>query len=80
MKYEFVVEPGADPDQIRLEYQGATQIRVRERGTREISTPVAELEDARPSAHQMSAGIRSEVAVASAPRTTVGEGGLVFGL
>ncbi|MEW6745574.1 MAG: hypothetical protein AB1486_22720 [Planctomycetota bacterium] len=71
LKYEFVVAPGADPGQIRLEYQGATQVAITEVGTLAITTPVAHFEDARPSAYQMNAGVRSEVGVSFAPRATV---------
>ncbi|MEW6743348.1 MAG: SBBP repeat-containing protein [Planctomycetota bacterium] len=79
LKYEFVVEPGADPARIRLEYQGATRVTVTEAGTLEIATPVARFEDARPCAYQMSAGVRSDVEVTFARRDAAGESAFGFG-
>ena len=63
LKYEFLAEPGADPGQVRLRYQGATSVRVLENGGLLVSTPIGTLEDAPPVAWQEVKGARVPVAV-----------------
>ncbi len=48
MKYEFIVRPGADPDQIRLAYRGATDVRLNAAGQMEVSTPIGGFRDDTP--------------------------------
>jgi hypothetical protein len=38
MKYEFVVQPGADPAQIKLAYRGASSIKLNPSGQLEVTT------------------------------------------
>jgi hypothetical protein len=64
LKYTFVVKPGADPNQIRLAYRGATDVRLTEGGELEVTTPVGGFRDARPYVYQEGDGERSEVAAA----------------
>jgi len=52
LKYEFIVQPGADPSHIRLAYRGATQVGVNGEGKLEVTTPVGALVDDRPAAFQ----------------------------
>lgn len=52
LKYEFVVKPGADPNQIRLAYHGATSIKVNEVGQLEVSTVGGIFQDDTPYAYQ----------------------------
>ena len=52
LKYDFIVKPGADPDQIRLRYRGATEIALTDGGGLLVATPVAVFEDEMPVAHQ----------------------------
>ncbi|MEW6744854.1 MAG: SBBP repeat-containing protein [Planctomycetota bacterium] len=66
LKYEFIVDPGADPSQIRLAYRGATQVAVSDGGALQIQTPVADLVDARPLGYQDIDGKRADVSVSYA--------------
>ncbi|MBN1667314.1 MAG: SBBP repeat-containing protein [Anaerolineales bacterium] len=63
LKYEFVVQPGVDPDQIRLAYRGAT-VNLDEAGRLEVSTPAGNFTDDLPVAYQYLNGERQPVAVA----------------
>lgn len=51
LKYTFLVEPGADPSQIRLAYRGA-EITLNGAGQLEVSTPAGGFEDGEPYAYQ----------------------------
>jgi len=75
LKYEFVVQPGADPAQIRLAYRGAA-VRLDEAGRLRVQTPVAGFYDDAPVAYQEVDGQRVPVAVAYdlADDTTSGAG------
>jgi hypothetical protein len=64
LKYTFVVKPGADPNQIKLAYRGASGVRLTQAGQLEVTTPVGEFHDDRPYAYQESEGQRTEVATA----------------
>lgn len=61
LKYSFVVKPGADPNQIRMGYRGAAEVKVNEQGELVVSTPCGEFKDAKPYAYQEFAGARFEV-------------------
>jgi len=61
LKHEFVVHPGADPAQIRLEYRGATTVTLDEAGQLQVSTPLASFGDEAPSAYQENADGRHRV-------------------
>jgi hypothetical protein len=61
LKYTFVVQPGADPNRIRLAYRGATQVRLNEAGQLEVSTPAGGFKDDRPLVYQEVDGHRQEV-------------------
>ncbi|HEY1269005.1 MAG TPA: SBBP repeat-containing protein [Candidatus Binatia bacterium] len=63
LKYEFVVKPGADPRQIRLAYNGASSVGIKD-GELEIATPLGTFRDDKPYAYQESAGRRVEVSMA----------------
>jgi|GEM_PF-2228268 len=63
LKYEFVVEPSANPDMIRLEYSGATDVTITEAGALIVTTPVGRLADDVPYAYQMIDGKRKEVSI-----------------
>jgi hypothetical protein len=62
LKYEFVVQPGADPARIRLAYRGAT-VGVNEVGQLAVSTPTGSFQDDAPIAYQEVDGQRVPVAV-----------------
>jgi hypothetical protein len=61
LKYTLLVKPGADPEQIRLAYRGATGVRVNEAGELEVSTLVGSLRDEKPYVYQEINGKRLEV-------------------
>jgi hypothetical protein len=62
LKYEFVVQPGADPARIRLAYRGAT-VGVNEAGQLAVSTPAGAFQDDAPIAYQEVDGQHVPVAV-----------------
>ena len=61
LKYEFVVQPGANPAQIQLAYRGATAVRLTADGQLEVVTPLNTFRDAAPVAYQVRAGQRVPV-------------------
>ena len=61
MKYEFIVQPGADPTQIQLAYEGATQVQLTDSGQLEVSTPLGGFTDDAPVAYQDIEGQRLPV-------------------
>ncbi|HMX28129.1 MAG TPA: SBBP repeat-containing protein, partial [Blastocatellia bacterium] len=61
MKYSFVVRPGADPNQIRLAYRGASGVTVNGEGELEVQTPAGGFNDARPVSFQEVDGKQIEV-------------------
>lgn len=52
LKYSFVVKPGADPQQIKLAWRGATGVKVNRAGQLEVTTPFGSVRDARPVSFQ----------------------------
>ena len=66
LKYEFVVRPGADPNQIRLTYRGATDVRLNPAGQLEVTTPQGNFTDDTPVAYQDIDGQRVPVSMAYA--------------
>ena len=61
LKYEFVVQPGADPAQIQLAYRGVSGVRLTADGQLEVTTPLNTLHDAVPLAYQVKGGQRVPV-------------------
>src|SRR6202162_1719000 len=61
LKYTFLVKPGADPDQVRLAYRGARDVRLNDAGQLEVETPAGVLQDDRPYAYQEVEGRRVEI-------------------
>ena len=51
LKYEFIVHPGVDPNQIRLAYHGA-DVALNANGQLLVTTPLGELNDEKPVAYQ----------------------------
>lgn len=62
LKYEFVVQPGADPQHIRLAYGGAT-VSLGDAGELEVNTPIGSFQDAVPLAYQDVDGRRRPISV-----------------
>ena len=61
LKYEFQLDPGADPRDIRLDYDGASGLSLDSDGDLVIDTPLGVLNDARPVSYQASEGERVAV-------------------
>lgn len=61
LKYEFVVQPGADPSQIRLAYRGAGEVSLDEDGRLEVQTPAGSFQDDVPVAFQEMGGERTAI-------------------
>ena len=64
LKYTFLVQPGADPNQIKLAYRGASAVRINEAGQLEVSTPLESFQEDKPYVYQEVEGQRLEVAAA----------------
>ncbi len=52
LKSDFIVQPGADPSQIRLQYSGVENISIREDGALVLMTPFGELVENAPIVYQ----------------------------
>jgi len=66
LKYEFLVDPGADPRRIRLAVRGASSLERGERGELVARTPAGPLVDGAPVAFQIERDARTEVPAAYA--------------
>ena len=75
LKYEFIVQPGADPSQVRLAYRGIDGLSVDEEGRLEVKTPAGGFRDDIPLAFQGSGDARKSVSLRYKLRGP-GEGGL----
>jgi beta-propeller repeat-containing protein len=74
LKYQFLVRPGADPDQIRLRYRGATAVKVNEEGELAVETPAGSFHDQKPYSYQEVAGKQVEVSTSYALAQGTGHG------
>jgi|GEM_PF-489960 len=63
LKYEFIVEPGADANRIGLRYGGVDNLEVGDDGALIVSTPFGGFEDGTPFAYQMLGGVLKEVSM-----------------
>ena len=64
LKYTFVVQPGADPNQIRMTYRGTTRVGINAAGQLEVATPVESFQEDKPYSYQEVEDQRREVAAA----------------
>lgn len=60
LKYDFIVDAGANPDQIKLEYKGQDQLFLKD-GDLHIETSVRKLVELKPFAYQMINGQKVEI-------------------
>jgi len=75
LKYTFLAQPGADPNQIQLAYRGATSVQLTSGGELSIKTPVGGFADAAPYVYQLSAdGVSRQQIRASYALTTAQTG------
>ncbi|MFM7022610.1 MAG: PKD domain-containing protein [Flavobacteriales bacterium] len=63
LKFDYIIKPGADVQQIQLRYQGMQKISVNRKGELEILTPWGILIDAKPYSYQMIDGRQQVVEV-----------------
>lgn len=61
LKYEFHLQPGASPSDIRLAYDGASRLAIDRSGALRIDTPEGTLQDSAPTAYQTVDGARIPV-------------------
>ncbi|MCU0389525.1 MAG: PKD domain-containing protein [Thermoflexibacter sp.] len=61
LKYEFVVEAGANPHLIQLQYEGADKIQIRDDGYLEIETSVHTFGEKKPYTYQIINGEKVEI-------------------
>ena len=64
LKYTFLVQPGADLNQIKLAYRGASGVRINDEGQLKVSTPLGGFQEDKPYAYQEVEGQRLEVEAA----------------
>ncbi|OGD21619.1 MAG: hypothetical protein A2W03_16890 [Candidatus Aminicenantes bacterium RBG_16_63_16] len=64
LKYEFILQPGADPSRIRLAYKGAKGVSIDESGRLQVTTPLGAFWDEVPVAYQDVKGDRVGVSLA----------------
>ena len=71
LKYDFVVESGADPSQIVLAYEGAEDLGLTPEAELEVQTPLGKLVERKPYAYQVVNGetLRVDVSYKPQPRT-----------
>jgi hypothetical protein len=56
LKYQFIVQPGADPSHIKLAYRGASDVAVNGAGQLEVTTPAGGFHDGTPYGYQQTEG------------------------
>ena len=61
LEYDFIVNPGADPARIRLQFEGVEDVRVDDQGDLALRTVVGELQQRRPVVYQELAEARRPV-------------------
>lgn len=61
LKYEYVLQPGADVAQIRMRYRGASELRINEDGGLDVRTPAGGFADDAPYVYQEIDGRRVEI-------------------
>ena len=74
LKYTFLVQPGADPNQIKLAYRGASAVRINAAGQLEVSTPLGGFQEDKPYVYQEVEGQRLEVAAAYSLESEASDG------
>ena len=61
LEYDFVVSPGADPDRIRMAFEGADRIQVDQEGALIVHTSAGEVRQEKPFIYQDIDGVRQQV-------------------
>ena len=79
LKYNFIVKPGADTNQIKLAYRGATAVNVNDTGQLEVSTPVSNFRDDKPTSYQLLDGRSVDVRTAYSIEQKREDGAYLYG-
>jgi len=61
LKYEFIVKPGGNPSDIRLNYKGFSNLSTNRQGAIESKTPYGNLNEEKPFTFQLNDGAKKEV-------------------
>jgi hypothetical protein len=61
LEYDFVIKPGADPDSIRLRFEGAEQIEIDGTGELVLRTSRGEIRQHKPVIYQEAGGVRKPI-------------------
>ena len=61
LEFDFVIEPGADPEQIALTFDGAKRLRIEDDGAAVLETGSGDIRLRRPLIYQEVAGTRNEI-------------------
>lgn len=61
LEYDFIVAPGADPNQIKLAFKGAEQVRIDSNGELVLDTEAGELRQHKPLVYQEINGSRQQI-------------------
>ncbi len=61
MKYDFIVQPNADPTQVRLKMDGTTDLKINAKGELEFTTPFGTLQKGKPYTYQTVNGKKVEI-------------------
>jgi hypothetical protein len=62
MKYDFIVQPNADPSVVKLKMGGVTDLKINKKGELEFTTPFGVLQKGKPFTYQTIGGKQVEVA------------------
>jgi len=79
LKYEFIVQPGTDPQAIAFAFRGADEVLLNADGSLQVSTPAGGFEDGVPYAYQDIDSEQVEVAMSYAPRGRTDDGTFLYG-
>ena len=60
MKYDFVVKAGANPDNIKMKYKGASSVYLNKDGSLIVTTPMGEIREEKPYTYSRSTGLKIE--------------------
>ena len=61
LEYDFIVQPGADPDRIRLQFEGIDEVSIERGGALRLRTPAGDVRQYRPAVYQEIAAMRKPV-------------------
>ncbi|MBI2271777.1 MAG: PKD domain-containing protein, partial [Bacteroidetes bacterium] len=63
LKYDLILKPGADLNQVKIKYDGVRQLKINANGRLEIYTPWGTMQEESPYSYQVINGIKKEIKV-----------------